>query len=288
MRARQFLAAIGLAFVLPSVTGCISGDLADGTGGSGGSASGETSSSGATGGSGSQSTSTGAGGAGPVAPCAVDGDCPSGEHCNLSATPEPACEPIMVSNGCPVLTFPSGIQIQTVPKASMTASYQNHLLSGQKAPKCFIDVGHLYDPSTQTTYDLNVKVAAHFQLSELVGTEVNQGYGNFVLLNPDAVTALEKFRGAVGVAVSVNSGFRSPKHQEDVCNGLCGHPLGCPGTCANASRHMWGDAFDLPLQFYTQHDTDLACTAGFKFTYLESGTHLHIDQNPAYAQCVQQ
>ena len=61
MRARQFLAAIGLAFVLPSFMGCISGDLADGTGGSGGAASGETSTSGATGGSGTQSTSTGVG-----------------------------------------------------------------------------------------------------------------------------------------------------------------------------------------------------------------------------------
>jgi hypothetical protein len=86
--------------------------------------------------------------------------------------------------------------------------------------------------------------------------------------------------------VTVNSGFRSPKHQEDVCNSLCGNPLGCPGTCANNSRHMFGDAFDLPLEFYTTADEHVACNVGFKFAYLESGTHLHIDQNPAYATCV--
>jgi hypothetical protein len=222
--------------------------------------------------------------------CHKNTDCDTGDTCDLTTMPEPTCvgpKP-PPSNGCPVLTFPSGIQIQTVPKASMTASYSDHLLSGQKAPKCFIDVTQLYDPSNQQTYDISVHVATHFQLSELVGTEVDQGYGNFVLLNPDAVEALEKFREAANQAVSINSGFRSPKHQEDVCNSLCGHPLGCPGTCANASRHMWGDAFDLPLEFYTSHYTNLACDAGFKFTYLESGTHLHIDQNPEYAQCVQE
>jgi hypothetical protein len=105
-------------------------------------------------------------------------------------------------------------------------------------------------------------------------------------MSPDAGASLQKFRAAVGVPVSVTSGFRGPKHQEDVCNSLCGNPLGCPGTCANNSRHMFGDAFDLPLAFYTKADEQLACDAGFKFAYLESGTHLHIDQNPAYATCV--
>ncbi len=88
--------------------------------------------------------------------------------------------------------------------------------------------------------------------------------------------------------MSVNSGFRGPKHQESVCKGLCGNPLGCAGTCANNSRHMWGDAFDLPMTFYNTADTKLACASGFKYTYLESGTHLHVDQNPAYATCVMQ
>jgi hypothetical protein len=187
-----------------------------------------------------------------------------------------------------MLAYPSGIHIQTYPNAAMTASYATHLASGEVAPECFIDVTRLDDPIASTRYDMTVHVAANFQLVELVGTEVNQGYGNFVLVDPEAVASLERFRMAVGQAVTINSGYRSPKHQEDVCNSLCGNPQGCSGTCANHSRHMWGDAFDLPLAFYTRTDEDLACNAGFKFAYLESGTHLHIDRNPAYATCVEQ
>jgi hypothetical protein len=191
-------------------------------------------------------------------------------------------------NPCPVLTFPSGVKIQTFKDAATTASYAKHLVSGQTAPDCFLDTTNLEDADTGKVYDLSVQVATHFQLSELVGTEVSEGYGHHVLMAPAAVTVLEKFRDSVGVAVSVNSGFRSPLHQEAVCKGLCGNPLGCPGTCANNSRHMWGDAFDLPLEFYTATDETIACSSGFKFAYLESGTHLHIDQNPAYATCVKE
>ncbi len=191
-------------------------------------------------------------------------------------------------NPCPALVFPSGVKIQTFLDPVTTATYTHHLASGQTAPKCFLDTTNLEDPDTGKIYDLSVDVAAHFQMTELVGTEIAQGYGHHVLLAPSAVASLEKFRDSVGVSVGVNSGFRSPLHQEAVCKSLCGDPLGCPGTCANSSRHMWGDAFDLPLAFYTAHDEDVACTSGFKFAYLESGTHLHIDQNPAYATCVKQ
>lgn len=189
---------------------------------------------------------------------------------------------------CPVLDYPSGIHIQTYPDSATTASYAHHLAAGQTAPVCFLDVQRLDDPIALQRYDMTVKVASNFALEELVGTEVSAGYGHFVLVDPTAVGALERFRQSVGGAMSITSGFRSPRHQEATCTSLCGDPLGCPGTCANASRHMWGDAFDLPLEFYTKTDEDLACGAGFKFAYLESGTHLHIDRNPAYATCVEQ
>jgi hypothetical protein len=201
------------------------------------------------------------------------------------AAPKPDAN---VGNGCPAWTYPSGVKIQLFKDAATTASYANHLGPGEAAPQCFLDANNLLDPDTGATYALTVNVATNFQLVELVGTEIQQGYGHFVLVTPSAVAALEEFRQEVNTAVSVISGFRSPKHQEDVCNSLCGNPLGCPGTCANNSRHMFGDAFDLPLQFYTATDETLACNAGFKFAYLESGTHLHVDQNPAYATCVKQ
>ena len=190
------------------------------------------------------------------------------------------------NNPCAPLTFPSGVKIQTFPNATMTASYANHLATGEKAPKCFLDVNNLVDPDDGHVYPITVNVGAHFTLEELVGTEVSQGYGHFVVMTPSGVGALEKFRDTLNTSVSVISGFRSPKHQEDVCKSLCGNPLGCSGTCANNSRHMFGDAFDLPLQFYTTADEHVACNSGFKFAYKESGTHLHVDQNPAYSTCV--
>ncbi|HEY1959402.1 MAG TPA: hypothetical protein VGH28_27515 [Polyangiaceae bacterium] len=199
-----------------------------------------------------------------------------------ASTPKDASSP----NPCPALTYPSGVKIQTFQNAKMTATYANHLASGEKAPKCFLDVDNLVDPDTGEVYPITVDVAAHFELEELVGTEVSQGYGSFVLATPAAVESLEKFRETLNTPVDVISGFRSPKHQEDVCQSLCGNPLGCSGTCANNSRHMFGDAFDLPLEFYTKADEQIACDVGFKFAYLESGTHLHVDQNPDYKTCV--
>ena len=189
-------------------------------------------------------------------------------------------------NACAPLTFPSGVRIQTFEDKATTATYAGHLGAGEKAPTCFLDVKNLVNADDGTVLPITVMLSAHFALDELVGTEVAQGYGHFVLMQPAAVAALEKFRDALNVPVSVNSGFRSPKHQEAVCSSLCGNPLGCSGTCANNSRHMFGDAFDLPLEFYTTGDEKLACSSGFKFAYKESGTHLHIDQNPAYATCV--
>ena len=189
-------------------------------------------------------------------------------------------------NPCPALTFQSGVKIQTFADAAMTATYAKHLGVGEVAPTCFLDVKNLVDPDTNSVYPITVDVATHFTLEELVGTEVSQGFGKFVVIEPAAVAALETFRNTVNIPVSVNSGFRSPAHQEAVCTSLCGDPLGCPGTCANNSRHMFGDAFDLPLEFYTQARAQAACDSGFKFAYLESGTHLHIDQNPKSDMCV--
>ena len=224
-----------------------------------------------------------------IAGCHADADCAAGERCDTAASPHWACVAVDAgTSGCPVLAYPSGIHVQTRADPATTASYTNHLAAGETAPECFVDADHLDDPTTGQTYALTTKISASYSFDDLVGTEIAQGFGHFVLLAPAAVVSLEAFRSLVGTSVSVNSGFRSPKHQESVCAGLCGNPLGCPGTCANNSRHMWGDAFDLPLEFYTQTDEDRACTAGFHFAYLESGTHLHVDQNPAYTTCVEQ
>jgi hypothetical protein len=218
---------------------------------------------------------------------APDDDAGNGTNADAAMKPDAKPKP-PPGDGCAALVYPSGVKIQTFKNATTTASYTHHLGPGEKAPTCFLDTTNLLDADTGTVHLLSVMVSTNFTLGELVGTEVAQGYGHFVLMSPAAVASLQKFRTAVGVPVSFTSGFRSPKHQESVCNGLCGMPLGCPGTCANNSRHMFGDAFDLPLTFYTAQDESQACNDGFKFADLESGTHLHVDQNPAYTTCVKQ
>ena len=227
--------------------------------------------------------------------CHTDWDCPENHYCSHHTKrwscqyvppgderPD-ACRP---PSECPVLSFPSGVSFQTKPDAGLTEVYRNHLGPNDTAPKCFIDVDDLYDPSTGQTHDYaHVRVSAHFTLQELVGTETAQGWGRRVLLSPSLVEALETFRTSVGRAVPVNSGYRSPRHQEAICESICGNPLCCPGTCSNNSRHMFGDAVDLPGSFYSYHHAQVACSAGFMFAYAEMCSHLHLDMNPRSASC---
>ena len=227
--------------------------------------------------------------------CHTDWDCAEDNYCSHETArwscqyvpPESerpdTCRP---PSDCPVLTFPSGVSFQTKPDAALTEVYRNHLGPGDTAPKCFVDVDDLYDPSTGQTHDYaHVRVSTHFTLQELVGTEINQGWGRRVLVQPNLVEALESFRASVGVPVSLTSGYRSPRHQEAICESICGNPLGCNGTCSNNSRHMFGDAADLPSAFYSFHYAQVACSAGFMFAYAEMCNHLHLDMNPRYGSC---
>jgi hypothetical protein len=187
---------------------------------------------------------------------------------------------------CPVLTFPSGIKLKTFKDSTMSATYKGHLGQTDTAPECFIDTDNLVDPETSATYDLSVNVATHFELKELVGTEVSGGYGHLVLVSPEAVAALENLRDAIGGPLVIVDGFRSPKHQEDVCDVMCGNPLGCTDTCGNNSRHIFGDGFDLPLALHDATDEQRVCNAGFKSMSVEDSARLHVDQNPTVASCV--
>ena len=228
--------------------------------------------------------------------CRVDADCDSSSACEWPGGEamgiclfDPTREntaPLRAPSGCPALAFPSGVKIQTVRDAVLEAAYANHLEAGKTAPKCFIDVDNLVDPDTGAKLEYaTVRLSDHFTLHELVGTEVAQGYGRRVLLEPSAVESLENFRRSEPGAFSPTSGYRSPLHQEATCKSLCGQPW-CAGTCARYSRHMWGDAFDLPVTFYSYKYAQLACDAGFMFAYNEAHNHLHVDMNPRSASCV--
>jgi hypothetical protein len=112
---------------------------------------------------------------------AADGSVGAGLDGSSSADAYPPPSPVD-AGGCPALTYPSGVVIQTFLDAAMTATYADHLGTGELAPTCFLDADNLLNPQTG--------------------------------------------------------------------------------------------------------DEQLACDDGFTVAYLESGTHLHVDQNPAYATCV--
>lgn len=189
------------------------------------------------------------------------------------------------ANGCPVLTFPSGIRLQTVKDATLSASYSSisDTMSYPK-PLCFIDTAALVDPIANKTYDTSVQLSPHFQLSELVQTELS--YSKRVLVNPTLIAKLEAFRAALGgEAVNISSGYRSPAHQRAVCQSICNEDS-CPGICAARSRHSWGDAADIGV-VPTNRYGDAGCTAKFNFVYQE-GNHLHLDLNPEHPICTKQ
>ncbi len=189
------------------------------------------------------------------------------------------------ANGCPVLTFPSGIHLQTVPDATLSQSYASISdTTNYPKPLCFIDTAALQDPVAKKTYDTSVQLSPHFQLVELVSTELS--YSKRVLLNPTLIAKLEAFRAALGgESVSISSGYRSPAHQRAVCQSICNKDV-CPGICAARSRHSWGDAADIGV-VPTNRYGDAGCAAKFNFVYQE-GNHLHLDLNPEHPICTKQ
>lgn len=227
--------------------------------------------------------------------CKSDFDCDAVSKCVKESGPVGMChyDPTRENSttcrsddGCPALVFPSGVKIQTKRDAALEASYAGHLKAGETAPKCFIDIDDLKNPDTGEKLEYShVRLSDHFTLHELVDTEISQGYGHRVLVDPDAVQALEDFRRKVDVPFSPNSGFRSPRHQEAICASVCKPSAKSCSLCSAFSRHMHGDAFDLPVEFYSYKYAKVACDAGFLFAYDEAHSHLHVDMNPIYKTC---
>ncbi|MBK6690635.1 MAG: hypothetical protein IPG50_00255 [Myxococcales bacterium] len=198
----------------------------------------------------------------------------------LPAPPDTGAAPDAASP-CPVLTFPGDVALRTVADATLTAAYAplaeepNYPL-----PRCFIDTDELTDAVTGTRYDLDVKLGKYFTLRELVGTSLP--YTTKVLLSPLLVEKLNRYREALGEAVRVTSGYRSPAHQRAVCQSICSKDV-CPGICAARSRHSWGDAVDHGVAPRKKH-SDAGCKADFNYVYRE-GDHVHLDLNPEHTIC---
>ena len=195
---------------------------------------------------------------------------------------------VCLGGGCCQWIYPSGVHLQTVANAGVTAAYAAHLTTPPfplpNAPQCFIDMHNIIDATTNLKLTSSVQLSAHYTLQNVVYGGAGNMYDEFVVVDPLAVAALEKFAASAGGA-TVYSAFRGPQHQASVCQGYCG-AISCTDasgrtTCAKASQHMFGDAFDLTdPKFLTVQYQKLACASGFKYAYNESVggvRHLHMD-----------
>lgn len=182
---------------------------------------------------------------------------------------------------CQPITFPSGVTFKTKPDPDLTAEYVSIAEPpNYPLPTCFIDTDDLVDPKTGKSYDVNVDVGKYFTLFELVGTSLK--YTKRVLLSPILVAKLDRYREAIGASTNITSGYRSPPHQRAVCQDMCGQDF-CPGTCAQRSRHSWGDAADHGV-YPTKKYSDAGCAADFNYVFRE-GNHMHLDLNPEHEIC---
>jgi hypothetical protein len=194
-----------------------------------------------------------------------------------------ATNPPPPMNSCPAVTYPSGVTLQLFPDAAFTAQYANLGVLSCALPSCFIDVLNLVSPDG-TVHDVHVALATHFELYEMVREDVDphgtggvdpaHAYTTKVLVDPGTMAHLESMRQIYGGPVDIWSGFRSPQNQKATCQSICGQDYCADGSCLKNSRHMWGAAADVSLDY-----TDAATKAGFAFVYQEAagGAHLHVD-----------
>ncbi|MCS6900657.1 MAG: D-Ala-D-Ala carboxypeptidase family metallohydrolase [Myxococcales bacterium] len=187
------------------------------------------------------------------------------------------------TEGC-ILEYPS-VSILGIPTpARVSYSYTSRGCS--EAPSCVIDINNILDAKTRQKLSYKtVKLSPNFSLSEL--THQSAASSPYVYVDPEFVRRLQATRDSYGAPMHVNSGYRSPIHQNKVCMGMCGKPS-CPGTCAQCSNHMGGQAVDLQHSSPKCSLAKKSCNPGemhLIFNEKAGGDHLHIDIGPNNPVC---
>jgi len=141
-----------------------------------------------------------------------------------------------------------------------------------------IDTNNIVDAKTNKKLSYShVQLAPNFSLREMSYQSVASSA--YVYIDPATIVGLQAMRTSYGKAITVNSGYRSPIHQNKICKNMCG-ASSCSGTCAKCSDHMGGKAADLKHSSPKCTFGRLACNPGkFHLIYNEAagGDHLHID-----------
>lgn len=106
--------------------------------------------------------------------------------------------------------------------------------------------------------DTTQLISKHFTLAEVA----HRWKGRYAVIQPHAIDSLQRLRDDVG-SISVNSGYRSPAHNESVGG-------------ATYSRHIYGDGFDMDPNDVSLSALQDACqdNGGFLVEYT---THVHCD-----------
>jgi uncharacterized membrane protein YgcG len=206
--------------------------------------------------------------------CPVPGKCevPQGQQLGKCKT-----------EGC-LLEYPS-VSILGIPTpARVSESYRSRGCSG--APACVIDINNIVDAKTRQKLSFKtVKLSPNFSLSEMTHQSANSS--PYVYVDPEFIKRMQATRESYGAAMNVNSGFRSPIHQNKICMGMCGK-ASCSGTCARCSNHMGGQAVDLKHSSPKCSLAKKSCNPGkmhLIFNELAGGDHLHIDIGSSNPVC---
>ncbi len=132
----------------------------------------------------------------------------------------------------PSVVYPSGLHLDLVADASLTHTYPssaNNPFGGAKEHH-YLPVRYFIDLSRAS---LSERVSDHFRLSEYANPTVQRG-DNRAYIDAQIVLHVQRMRSGLGRPLILNSGFRSPAHNQSVGG-------------AAFSRHIYGDAVDIDV-----------------------------------------
>ncbi|MEM1030648.1 MAG: hypothetical protein AAGN82_09875 [Myxococcota bacterium] len=104
--------------------------------------------------------------------------------------------------GCPVLSYPSGVDLQTRPEDD-----------GVTPPRCLLHPAMLYDPVANVTHAPSTKLSPNFRLSEFQAASATTWFS----VVPELVATLQATRVDLGRSISIDIGFQTADGRADLC-----------------------------------------------------------------------
>jgi hypothetical protein len=148
------------------------------------------------------------------------------------------------SNQIGAAKYQSGLVVRMKTDSALTSSYPTSTASNYQKPVWFVTL----DATSKAS-----SVAPNFTLGEFI-TESTLTSG---VVDPMMIQHVQNARTRKGSALSINSGYRSPNHNAAIGG-------------ATFSRHMWGDAMDVPATTTTEYNMYNSLFSAESPDYIES------------------